>query len=100
MSNNYRPYIILGIIAAVIYFLFSFVFNNNSLFSWSETYKESSKEPYGTFVIHEMLKNYFPDASLIDIQESLIAELKSTPSQQSSYVFCRRGHAFGFWRRN
>ncbi len=56
--------------------------------SWvKDAYSEQSAQPYGTQVLHNLLKRYFPDKKLIDIQTDLTAELPIAEDHRASYVF-------------
>ncbi len=62
---------------------------------WRETYSETSKEPYGSFVITGLLKNYFPGKKFIEQSESIAAVLPNpdTLKNIANYVFV----GDGFW---
>ena len=62
-----RPFYILGAVAIVLLLVFVLLSDGGSRFDWAEHYEEDSKDPYGTFVIHEMLKDYFPNKKLTNI---------------------------------
>ena len=58
--------------------------------SWNKkAYKESNTEPYGTQVLHQLLKGYFPDFKRIDITSNVGEELPrdSTGQKAANYVF-------------
>ena len=57
--------------------------------SWSKkAYKETSGEPYGTQVIHKLMKGYFPAYKTIDLTKDVARELpKDSLSAPASYVF-------------
>ena len=56
--------------------------------SWAkEAYSEQSDQPYGTQVLHNLLKRYFPGKKLIDIQADLPSELLIEDDSRASYVF-------------
>jgi len=82
-----RPFIILGIAAVVLLLLFVFLRGGATRFDWSENYEAESKDPYGSFVIHEMLKNYFPNNTFTDIEEGVDDELPLGSGVKSNYVF-------------
>jgi len=82
-----RPFIILGIAAIVLLLLFVFLKGGGSRFDWSEHYEAESKDPYGTFVIHEVLKDYSPGKSFTDISESVKANLPLGSGYNGNYVF-------------
>lgn len=82
-----RPYIIFGIAAILILVLFLVFKKGGQRFNWKETYEEKSKDPYGTFVLHELLKEYFPSEELIVVEENFKDELPIQADAQSNYVF-------------
>lgn len=55
--------------------------------NWKETYDEQSKDPYGTYIVLELLKSYFPEKDLILIKDSLSNILPLTFAEQINYVF-------------
>ena len=55
--------------------------------NWRETYRANSKQPYGTFLISEMLRNYFPDKKFLQIQNSLAESLPVEREETGNYVF-------------
>ena len=60
-----KPFYILGVAAAVLLLLFIFLGSGGSNFDWSENYEAESKQPYGSFVIHEVLSDYFPNNNFL-----------------------------------
>lgn len=82
-----KPFYILGVAAAVLLLLFIFLGSGGSNFDWSENYEAESKEPYGSFVIHEVLSDYFPDNNFTEIKEGLFEELPTAKGVKSNYVF-------------
>jgi hypothetical protein len=59
-----------------------------SRFNWYETYELESKQPYGTYVLGEMLKNYFPEKKFVVINKSLKETLPQTNyGEKKSYFF-------------
>ncbi|MEM6963274.1 MAG: hypothetical protein AAF573_00825 [Bacteroidota bacterium] len=85
--NDKRPFFILGIAAVVLLLLFVFLGNGGSKYDWSENYEAESKEPYGSYVIHSMLNDYFPNNTLTNITESVDDELPLGKGEKSNYVF-------------
>lgn len=82
-----KPFIILGIAAVVLLLLFIFLRGGGSRFDWSEHYEAESKDPYGSFVIHEMLGDLFPENSFSDITVGIDEELPLGRGVTSNYVF-------------
>ncbi len=56
-------------------------------FSWKESYKINSDQPYGTSIINDMLGSYFPGKGLKKITTDLPTDLPENPSDISNYVF-------------
>lgn len=40
-------------------------------YSWREHYRPDSKDPYGTFLVHNLLESYFPNQSFEVVKDSL-----------------------------
>ncbi len=55
-------------------------------FDWRETYDEESRQPYGAYVIFQLLNGYFPDASVTVLRDSLRGLLPEE-REPASYVF-------------
>ncbi len=57
-------------------------------FNWSETYKPSDANPYGTQVLQNLLKAIYPDSMFITIDDSLHNQLPTDPSPSvDTYIF-------------
>ena len=81
--------------AVVILSVFFFVFRDGQTrYSWRENYEEA-KNPYGTHVIHELLKSYDPQYDFHEISEGIIKDLPDLDSVELSavtnYVFIGEG---------
>ncbi len=55
--------------------------------NWRETYLKKSKQPYGTFIITELLASYFPEQNFTVLEEGLKDELDLDNATRSNYVF-------------
>lgn len=57
-----RKYILVLILAVVVATATIMVLFRDSprRFDWRETYDEESRQPYGTYVIYELLQAFFP----------------------------------------
>lgn len=57
--------------------------------SWSKkAYKETNAEPYGTQVMHRLMKGYFPEYKMVDLVKNIARELpEENTSPSASYVF-------------
>ena len=59
--NNRRSLLFAGLLLILIGLSALFYSNRKKKgFDWQPTYEAASKEPYGTFVIAQLLKSYFP----------------------------------------
>ncbi|MFI5149055.1 MAG: hypothetical protein ACHQRM_04930 [Bacteroidia bacterium] len=58
-KGNAPVYIIIGCALVVLVLLFYWLNQNSYKHNWSETYKQSSKEPYGTSLVSALLKDRF-----------------------------------------
>lgn len=89
--TNRRPLIIFGLAAIVLLICFMIFGKGGNRYDWSETYQEESKEPYGTYIVHNLLSDYFPNHSLQDIQEGVAKELPDSTDSPANYVFIGEG---------
>ncbi len=87
--------ITLAIAAVILLLLFVLLGGSGSKknFNWKETYDSKSKEPYGTFIIHEMLKDYFPNNKLTNIKSNVVSELPidEESDEVKNYIFVGEG---------
>ncbi len=90
-----RPFIIFGIAALLLLTIFIVFRSKNDRYSWDENYKETNKSPYGTFVVYNLLKDYFPNHDLLDITNSifddLLPENAENAGSTANYVFIGEG---------
>lgn len=90
--NDKRPLIIFGIAFVLILVAFFLMKGAAPKFDWSEHYREGSKDPYGTYVVYNLLENYFPAHDLKDIKKSVFDDLPSGDSiSNANYVFVGEG---------
>ncbi len=95
MSSTTR-YIIFGAIILLIFGLLAFNRSQEKRFDWRETYLEKSKEPFGSFILHEILRGYFPEKKLVDLKEKLTKSLPNPDSlrnrgEKANYFFIGDG---------
>lgn len=93
MSSTTK-YILLGVVITALLALF--IYNQNKKkksFTWRETYEETSKQPFGSFVIHDILKNYFPNDTFQELKGRIAISLPKSKSstQTANYVFIGDG---------
>lgn len=58
--------------------------------NWSETYEADSRQPYGTHVLLELLKTYFPGQTLLLMRDSLVFP-PGKDGTTANYVFVGAG---------
>ncbi|MCR9286571.1 MAG: hypothetical protein NXI23_04185 [Bacteroidetes bacterium] len=63
-----------------------FIFWGDEEVNWSEHYKEDVKDPYGTYVIQNLLKNYFKNEAFLVLEDSLNQALP-IDSTGLNYIF-------------
>lgn len=95
MSSSNTKYLSLGIVIILIISLVYYFNQNNGKdkFSWKETYDENSKQPFGSFVTHDILKTYFPNKSFHDLKDRVVKALPMPDSVSgvANYVFIGDG---------
>src|SRR6478609_1300331 len=85
MKGKALPLIFIGSLLLVVILL---VYFNRNQFNWNETYDINSKEPYGTYVMGELLKNYIPGEKFTVVKEPVNSILKKSGAKHNStYVF-------------
>ncbi|MEM1328269.1 MAG: DUF4350 domain-containing protein [Bacteroidota bacterium] len=91
MKSNRATWIVIGsalaLIASVI-----LIIQLRGGYTWSETYaenrEEEEKDPYGVYVLAELLRDYFPGEDFVELTESL--DSINTTDVGSNYVFVGR----------
>lgn len=77
--------IIIGVLLIVVFLFFLFTAGSNKFFNWNETYRIDSKQPYGGYIYHELMKSHYGDG--FTVMESPVAANLSADQKQSLYVF-------------
>lgn len=93
MTKNIR-YILLGavVILTIVFLLLNAGGKKKVSFSWDENYRENNREPYGTYVVHELLKNYYEDKEFTTVKENLVDVLPiEEDGEVANYVFIGNG---------
>ena len=87
MKNRSRN-ILIATGALILLIVGVIVWQNRSSFDWYESYEIESKEPYGAYVIGEMLKNYYPGNKFTVLKKSLQESLNNNEHHdRENYVF-------------
>ena len=87
-------YVIIGVVVAAILGLFLWMGQRGKdNFKWDETYDEKSQQPYGTHIIHDILRGYLPTAKLEDLKQKVAESLPTdgTGVTTANYVFIGDG---------
>src|SRR5690349_4002542 len=84
--------IFIGIGLLLLAALYVIIENNQSRFNWYESYDIESKEPYGAYVLGQMLKDYYPGKKVIILKKSLKESLTGTKKDKRNYFFI--GYSF------
>ena len=80
--------LIIGLAIFLLLILLALLFRSNRKpLDWRETYEESSKSPYGTFIIYELLQTYFPGEDFEMLSDSIRGKLPVAPADPANYVF-------------
>lgn len=89
MQNNRLILILLGVALALTVLL---VWNGSDRqrHSWRVTYNPESKQPYGAFVLHDLLGRQFPGSKLTDLRDSLQLALP-TADENANYILMGPG---------
>lgn len=87
-------YVIIGVVVAAILGLFLWMGQRNKdKFKWDETYDEKSQQPYGTHIIHEILRGYLPAAKMEDLKKKVAESLPTEGAgiTTANYIFVGDG---------
>lgn len=81
------------IVTGLLLLLVLAYFLNTDLHDWSVNYRGDSKDPYGTFLISELLADYYPEEEYEVLKDSLILSLPLSggDSARANYVFVGGG---------
>ncbi|MEM9922108.1 MAG: hypothetical protein AAF990_28650 [Bacteroidota bacterium] len=87
MLKDKRPYYLFGAAALLLLAFFLVIRNSSDRFDWNETYEEEAKDPYNTFVIYQLMQNYFEEHTFKPIKNSITEELPIRTNDKANYVF-------------
>jgi hypothetical protein len=77
LSSKQTPYIVGAAVLLLFLLLYYFSGNGKANYSWVEHYKPGSKDPYGTYLVRNLLEDYYPNDSFQVVKDSLGARLDS-----------------------
>lgn len=84
-SNIIR--IVIGIGAAVLLVFFYLTNDQTKSFNWDTHFKSDSKDPYGTYLFHELLKAERNSTNFIDFNSPISEYLLSLENINANYIF-------------
>jgi len=85
--KNRQLIFVFGILLILVLLTILIFSRPRNRFDWSPTFKAESKEPYGTYVIEELLRTYFPAHGFELVQDSLRGQLPTADDTLANYVF-------------
>ena len=100
MQSKHTPLYIAAFAVLLLAGAFYYFYEDDSgQFNWSENswqkkdgYSEQNLQPYGTNIAHKLLKTYFPNKKLIDLEKDVATELPSDSlGEGDNYVFVGEG---------
>lgn len=77
-----------ALVLAVLFFLF---WPRGERMNWAETYRPDSAQPYGTQVVHELLKDQAGSDRFVIVKDSLIGALGKWEESPANFVFIGSG---------
>lgn len=86
-----RPLIIFGIAALLVLTFFVIFRSGGPRYNWVENYEEENKDPYGSYVVHQLLSNYFPEQPFHTVEKKLHEALPLDSVKVNNFVFIGEG---------
>lgn len=89
MKNKTILIILFSVLTALLITYFYLGKSHKKQFSWKESYKADSDQPYGTFFIRQLLDGYRPDGKFIYNDKTSLSDLLSHDSinYPANYIF-------------
>ncbi len=87
--NNKAPYLILSVVVLLLGTFFFIIWLNSAKYNWNEIYIENEKQPYGGYILAEILKDSRGDDTFVLIKDSISTFLdnKIGEEAQHNYVY-------------
>lgn len=92
MLKKGRIYIVIGIITLGLIFLMEY--NKPKKINWFESYVSHHKIPYGTYVLNDLITNYFP-SKVKQVRIPPFEFLTRSDTVKGTYFFVNRSVSFG-----
>ncbi|MBK9014267.1 MAG: DUF4350 domain-containing protein [Saprospiraceae bacterium] len=77
MSKKQIPYIIAALMLLLALLFYILKGNGKTNYSWREHYDPNSKDPYGTYLVRNLLETYYPGQPFEVVMDSLGERLDS-----------------------
>ena len=77
----------IGAIAVLLLVYFYFTTDRRPVYDWEPNYKIDSKEPYGGFLLYELIKGNRPEELFIEMDGPVQHVLKADKEQRATYLF-------------
>ncbi|MBX9850735.1 MAG: DUF4350 domain-containing protein, partial [Cytophagaceae bacterium] len=88
MEKNGTTIVIVIISALLLIGVFLFMSNDSvEEINWQEHYINQSKDPYGTYVVSELLKEYYPKKDITYLSKSVYKSIPLHQKDTSNYIF-------------
>ena len=89
-QKNIRYILIAAVIILATVFFF---FNRNSKeeYDWTENYRESNRQPYGTYVVYNMLESHFDGKEFTKMKTKISENMPTETDDVANYVFIGEG---------
>ncbi len=77
MANKQTPYFVGALVLLLVVLLYFFWDGGKGNYSWREHYDPNSKDPYGTYLVRNLLETYFPGQPFKVVKDSIGEQLDS-----------------------
>jgi len=81
--RGFKIYFGLGVVLILVYLVAQY--NKPTPTNWAPTYLSSDKIPYGTFILHDRIKDILPQATKIDSRRAVYNTLKDKNFSHTTY---------------
>ncbi|MCB0836123.1 MAG: DUF4350 domain-containing protein [Bacteroidetes bacterium] len=87
-KNSTQIYLLAGIgVVLLIAFIYGIASQSGKQFSWKESFSSENKQPYGTYVLYDLLPEIFEADSITNIETELFDQLVYEKYNQANYIF-------------
>ena len=87
MNKGKKFWVVLGVAAVLLLAFFLYQYNWGKRLDWRITFNGKSKEPYGLFVLKEIIQEHFFDYSFTVLKKKLEESIPSATASNSNYFF-------------